>query len=695
MLPQETPVLEISKAKPLQTTEHHQWAVILDSVEPMNNFHEKVPVMAMEWDFELDTFQKKAIACLDSGESVFVAAHTSAGKTVIAEYAIALSRKHVSKAIYTSPIKALSNQKYRDFCMRFSDIGILTGDVKINPDASCLIMTTEILRSMLYNNSKSLKDLEWVIFDEVHYVNNVESLGWYRKIKKRKIFVINTLKRPVPLEHYLYIGQGGKHKPQQYLILDSSGRFLKSNYAQAKTVKAEKTAKFKQGYGGKQQMTRSLLKTHMTALIKGLEKDHKLPVVCFTLSRRRCDSNAELLSSLDLTTRMEKDEISDFFRRCTAPRLRGTDQNLAQVRSLFSLLEQKHTLIPLLTTVNNLSKNNPAVVVVVCQVVQLKDLLVRGVGVHHSGILPLLKEVVEMLFQRGLVKVVIILTYIVVQLLFATETFAMGVNMPTRTVIFENISKHDGRNYRTLLASEYIQMAGRAGRRGIDTTGTVIILGIADLPDLEELQKMMLGKATDLDSQFRLTYNMILNLLRSTNKKLSMEQMMRESFLEHSNQSDLSDSQKKLEGLKQQEREEGQLDCPRCMPKLEEFLVKFQQAIELRETFFSTFSPAHLKPYLRPGRIMILSTPYHPKVPALLLAANGLLLKLIVRRPKNSAEQEPYPRWTKLLYNPSEQESEFHYLPDFPVSKLAGISTKEIKSNMMGDILSICDQGLM
>jgi len=191
------------------------------------------PRMALHFDFELDTFQKQAIMRLERRECVFVAAHTSAGKTVVAEYAIAMARRHLTRAVYTSPIKALSNQKYRDFKDKFEDVGLITGDVSVNPDAACLTMTTEILRSMLYRGADTIRDIEWVVFDEVHYVNdaergvvweeviillpdrinliflsattpNIEEFSdWIGRTKRRRVYVIKTPKRPVPLQHYL------------------------------------------------------------------------------------------------------------------------------------------------------------------------------------------------------------------------------------------------------------------------------------------------------------------------------------------------------------------------------------------------------------------------------------------------------------------------------------------------------------
>ena len=500
-----------------------KWAEMLDVDAPLSDFHQQVPQMAFQWPFELDTFQKQAVLKLEQAESVFVAAHTSAGKTVVAEYAIALSQKHMTRTIYTSPIKALSNQKFRDFKDTFNDVGLVTGDIQINPTATCLIMTTEILRSMLYNGSDIIRDLEWVIFDEVHYINDAERgvvweevlillpdhvnmimlsatvpntlefADWVGRTKKKKIWVISTPKRPVPLEHFLYTGSSGKTRDEMFLLQDSNGSFLQSGHTRAVTAKKERESKGKQGYGAKGVKDRvgpQQEKNIWLTLIDHLQRKDKLPVVAFTLSRNRCDQTANTLSSLDLTTSMEKSDIHHFINKCIA-RLKGSDRKLPQVLNFSELLQ-------------------------------------RGIGVHHSGILPILKEVVECCFAKGWVK-----------LLFATETFAMGVNMPARTVVFDNIRKHDGKQFRTLLPAEYIQMAGRAGRRGLDTTGTVVILCKNEVHEMSELHGMMQGKPTRLESKFRLTYSMILNLLRV--EQLRVEDMMKRSFAE-------MDTQKKQAG---------------------------------------------------------------------------------------------------------------------------------------------------
>jgi len=480
------------------------WMINADkTIDVSKPWGELLPDPAYKWPFELDFFQKRAILCVEKHESVFVAAHTSAGKTVVAEYAIALASKHMTRVIYTSPIKALSNQKFRDFRATFTDVGLLTGDCQIKPDAGCLIMTTEILRSMLYAGSDVIRDLEWVIFDEVHYINDAERgvvweevlimlpahvglillsatvpnieqfASWVGRIKKRQIYVTSTNKRPVPLEHYLFTGNSIKTSNQLHKIIDQDKKFLTYGHKAARESKELNMKKSK-----KPPSEQAI----WTSAIDCLKKRDGLPAVAFTLSRRRCDSNAACLTGIDLTTPSEKNEIGLFYRRCTM-KLKPIDRKLPQV-------------------------------------VHLSELLERGLAVHHSGILPILKETIELLFARGLVKI-----------LFATETFAMGVNMPARTVLFDSIRKHDGRGMRDLIPSEYIQMAGRAGRRGLDSFGTVVLVQKGyKINDQQDLVNMMLGKAAALVSKFRLTYGMLLSILRVGS--LRVEDIMLRSFIE-------------------------------------------------------------------------------------------------------------------------------------------------------------------
>ncbi len=240
--------------------EKREWAHIIDVNLDFPEFSTLVPDLAIEFPFELDVFQKRAVYHLEQNESIFVAAHTSAGKTVVAEYAIGLAMKHMTRAIYTSPIKALSNQKFRDFKEKFEDVGILTGDVQIRPEAACLVMTTEILRSMLYRGADMIRDVEFVIFDEVHYINDLERgvvweeviimlpahvtlillsatvpntkefASWVGRTKQKDMYVISTLKRPVPLEHHLFVER------DVHLIVDGSKKFLPNGYKKAKEI---------------------------------------------------------------------------------------------------------------------------------------------------------------------------------------------------------------------------------------------------------------------------------------------------------------------------------------------------------------------------------------------------------------------------------------------------------------------------
>jgi len=487
-----------------------------------SKFASMVPVMAQEYPFELDTFQKQAVVHLERGECVFVAAHTSAGKTVVAEYAVALAAQHLTRCIYTSPIKALSNQKYRDFKKKFGDVGLITGDVALNPDASCLIMTTEILRSMLYRGADLVRDIEWVVFDEVHYVNDsergvvweeviimlpehvgmiflsattpntVEFSNWIGRTKRKPVHVIQTSHRPTPLQHFVY------NEGVMTRIMDARGTFLREGYKKAKG--RERAAEKEEGGGGKGGgkgggrgkgggkgggSNAKAEKQQWVKLIKQLTAEELLPVIVFSFSKKRCAECADHISALDLITPAQRSEVHVFVEYARG-RLKGSDRDLPQVLAL-------------------------------------KELLSRGIGVHHGGLLPIMKEVVEMLFGRGLVKV-----------LFATETFAMGVNMPARTVVFNGVRKHDGRGFRSLEPGEYTQMAGRAGRRGLDPVGNVILAcwpgKHSGMPEEHDLHRLLKGQSTKLESQFYLSYSMILNLLRQ--EDMTVEEMLKRSFSE-------------------------------------------------------------------------------------------------------------------------------------------------------------------
>lgn len=542
------------------------WAHIVDLNHKIENFNELIPNMAREWPFTLDTFQQEAVYHLEQGDSVFVAAHTSAGKTVIAEYAIAMANRNMTKAIYTSPIKALSNQKFRDFKQDFKevDVGLITGDVQINPEANCLIMTTEILRSMLYRGADLIRDVEFVIFDEVHYVNDIdrgvvweeviimlpdhvkfillsatvpntfEFANWVGRTKQKNIYVISTPKRPVPLEISIW----GKKKFTK--IIDAERNFLDVNYNQYSDLyESKKNFTPTNGRGGNQaarggarggrggnqqrgglgggaqggrgggstgrgggssggnnrfQVSRPNKNTWVE-LVHFLNSNTLLPAVIFVFSKKRCEEYANTLTSIDFCNAKEKSQIHMFIDKAVA-RLKKEDRELPQIMAI-------------------------------------RDMLSRGIAVHHGGLLPIVKEVIEILFAKTLVKV-----------LFATETFAMGLNLPTRTVVFSELRKHDGVNFRNLLPGEFTQMSGRAGRRGLDATGTVIVMSYTEPLSKLTLKDVMLGTPTKLVSQFRLTYNMILNLLRI--EALRVEEMIKHSFSENSSQTLLPEHEKKV-----------------------------------------------------------------------------------------------------------------------------------------------------
>lgn len=619
--PSSTPILDISKPRrqKVLSMEYAEW---VDITQPVTDFEAQIPEPAHQFPFELDTFQKQAIIKLENHNHVFVAAHTSAGKTVVAEYAIALSRKHMTRTIYTSPIKALSNQKYRDFKKTFDDVGLITGDIQISPSAACLIMTTEILRSMLYCGSEVTRDLEYVIFDEVHYITDIERghvweevlillpdhvniimlsatvpnalefSNWVGLTKRKRVYVISTLKRPVPLKHYLYTGHSKETKKELFLLVDANGQFVTKGYQDAKEAKAKQHNKAANkaggggggrgghsagGGGGGGYRSNFMHPKHEAqlwlTLIDLLKQNDELPIIAFTLSRAKCDRFVKSLESCSLTTGAEAGIIKTFFNKCLS-KLKAEDRRIPQV-------------------------------------LMLQDSLARGIGVHHSGILPILKEVVEMLFQRGHVK-----------LLFATETFAMGVNMPARTVVFESFKKHDGKELRPILPAEYTQMAGRAGRRGLDANGTVILLCKTEVPNQEILKAMITGRPKKLESKFRLTYTMILNLFRV--ESVTVEDMMSHSFKEFETQST------KPETMAQLELAEKQISkIPTLGEHLQPLCDFYTSAYEYLTLYqkFMTGLAANKRADLKPGKLLIVCQGRYYNRIAIFLSAHTITTK--------------------------------------------------------------------
>ena len=417
-----------------------------------------------------DPFQKKAIDYIKDDYSVIVSAPTGAGKTIIAEYVIKDCLAKGSKVIYTAPIKALSNQKYRDFREGFKDkIGILTGDVSINPHAPVLIMTTEIFRNKLFEDTKALEDYSWIIFDEVHYLDdyergtvweesliflpehmnmlalsatipNIDELAqWFLSIHKRPLKIIKENKRPVPL-HFFYQYNG-----------KITGDIQQLSHIRHRTT-SHKTKP-----------------NRPTALIEELAKTKKLPCIYFVFGRRRSEYLAEDMLRFDFLTKDEK----------------------AHINKLYAQLCEKHNIL------DNKSS------------MRLKILVEKGIAYHHAGMLPALKEIIEQLFTSKLIKVI-----------FTTETFALGINMPARSVIFDELSKFYGRFYSPLKTRDFYQMAGRAGRRGIDEEGFIYSrINPRDL-SFRELKKIIYGEPDKVSARFNASYATILNLYEKYAEKI-------------------------------------------------------------------------------------------------------------------------------------------------------------------------------
>jgi superfamily II RNA helicase len=494
-------------------------------VKILDGTAEDTPDPAIQFNFPLDNFQKHSFNCISKDQNVLVTAHTGSGKTAVAKYAVAHYIKKGKKIIYTSPIKALSNQKYKEFKEEFEDnfsklighpvsVGIMTGDNKIKPDADCVIMTTEILRNALYEVGEKSKyfqndftsTLGCVIFDEVHYINDKdrghtweetiillkpevtlimlsatidkpeEFAQWIGSQKNKVVNLIPTTTRAVPLEHYIYTDYN------LFKILDSHNKFQDQSFDKA--LKAYNP----------------LQKNRLTELVQFLKEKNMFQTIFFSFSRVNCERYAKSVT-LELITYQERSEIEALFNKY-----------MHKYHKQYEHVQQYS---------------------------QIKDLLLKGVAYHHSGLIPILKEVVEIIFQKGLIKI-----------LFATETFAVGVNMPTRTVVFTELEKPTEESKRLLTTEEYRQMAGRAGRRGIDKIGYVIILPQYSFPDKQELKGAMLGKVKHISSNFMIDYSFMLKILQS--RSTNFDAFMDASMFKKDNTKFLEEEQQNYTKLKQQ-----------------------------------------------------------------------------------------------------------------------------------------------
>jgi antiviral helicase SKI2 len=477
---------------------------LLDGVCPEGLLHEY-----MKYPYELSDFQLHACNSIYQGENVLVTAKTGSGKTQPAEYAVMHAIKQGKIAVFLSPIKSLSNEKYKDFKAKFESeefkqqtgleisVGILTGDNKINPEGNCLIMTTEILRNAQFKlkrpQSKSKTHLEIdkdimenigvVIIDEVHFINDkgrghvyeeilvlldmkiqlvllsatidkaAQFARWLGNIKKVRMNLIPTFKRAVPLRHFFHVDD------ELYEVMNGRNEYNPEKYQEALTA-------YRKMKAAREKKHKSPVDYNMIInTIKFLQKKDMLQAIFFAFSKRKCEEYA-LLVTMTLVNPAERAEIERTFN------------------SYMHKYESQYKEITQYTVV--------------------KSLLSRGVAYHHSGLLPILKEIIEIILSKGLIKV-----------LFATETFAVGINVSIRTVVFTDPEKYTEDGKRFLNTGEYMQMAGRAGRRGIDVIGYSLLLPLYNFIEESQLKMLLLGKVPHIESKFKINYQLLLKVVQS------------------------------------------------------------------------------------------------------------------------------------------------------------------------------------
>ena len=477
-----------------------------------------------EFPFELDDFQKEACEIIDQGSSVVVCAPTGAGKTVIAQHAINNALREGVRIFYTTPLKALSNQKFYDFCEQYGqdNVGLLTGDTSINRGAKIVIMTTEVFRNMLYGTNfgavaDNLKDVRYVVLDEVHYMNdeqrgtvweesiiycptniqiialsatvaNCQELTDWINTVHSKTKLVNTDFRPVPLKFFYF----DSSQPLKLLPL-----FTPTGQLNTK-IRPERP-QWSKGHRDKKK------KSPVRQIVANLAQQDMLPAIYFTFSRKKCDEQMEKCSGLELNSRTEQEEIKRFI-----------DDFITDNPHLYG------------------NKNI--------------EYLVQGVASHHAGLLPAWKNLVEKLFQKGLIKVV-----------FATETLAAGINMPARSTVISSVSKRTDSGHRMLTANEFLQMSGRAGRRGMDDVGYVTIVGTS-FQSPEQVGELVLSDSNPLESKFSPSYSMVLNLLQRFSLDEAKELILK-SFGYFSSEDRLSPILKQIEEY-EHEIEQRTYVCP-------------------------------------------------------------------------------------------------------------------------------------
>ncbi|MFC7449797.1 DEAD/DEAH box helicase [Rhodococcus daqingensis] len=463
----------------------------------------ELETFAAQLSFPLDPFQSEACRALETGHGVLVCAPTGAGKTVIGEFAVHLALTSGRKCFYTTPIKALSNQKYADLVDRYgkSSVGLLTGDLSINPEAPVVVMTTEVLRNMLYADSPVLRGLSHVVMDEVHYladrfrgavweevilhlpeevrlvslsatVSNAEEFGaWMETVRGDTEIIVDEV-RPVPLWQHIMVGRRlfdlFDHDAQAAdsaakLIVDRElVRYLKQRQALDRADSWQPRGRGRGDRGGSASNFRPLARPEVIAR---LDEEGLLPAITFIFSRAGCDAAVA---------------------QCLRSRLRlTTEEQIAEITAIID----KHT------------GELPRADLEVLGYWEWREALERGIAAHHAGMLPAFRHTVEELFVNGLVRAV-----------FATETLALGINMPARTVVLERLVKYNGETHAELTPGEYTQLTGRAGRRGIDVEGHAVVLWQPGI-ETTEVAGLASTRTFPLRSSFRPAYNMSINLI--------------------------------------------------------------------------------------------------------------------------------------------------------------------------------------
>ena len=550
------------------------------------------------YPFQLDEWQKAAITAIHAGENVLVTAKTGSGKTLVGEYQIAFSLKKKKRVFYTTPIKSLTNQKFHDLKHLFPEnsVGIMTGDIKSNPEADIVVMTTEILRNLLFKENTStahigtagqlsMENLDAVVFDEVHYINDPERghvweetlillpppihlillsatidsapelAAWLTKAKSVPTRLLQTTHRIVPLIHGIY-DSAMKPLPLRPLKDGDEAPYNSSNYT-AFLRQREQEAKGHDKWvdqvrnarragdslgGSDAKVSLKSFNHQLNECIGTLKERDLLPALFFSFSRKDCERYAQTVTH----TLIDSSEIASV-KHIINFHLHRYDEQLKH-------LPQFHTI---------------------------KSLLERGIGFHHSGLLPLLKEITELLFAKGYIKV-----------LFCTETFAVGLNMPTRTAVFLDLKKPSDGGFRPLRADEYIQMAGRAGRRGKDKQGIVLYLPARNPIEPDDMRTILSGALQPLTSRLQFHYDFVMKALHAasrstdTDKKPVWESVVDGSYWMAQREAARDAAAKELATLESQIK---------ALPLTKEQEIELEERAALKEQIATTTNAARRK----------------------------------------------------------------------------------------------------